>query len=183
MKTNQLIAEVGASRLATDFLSLGDGLVQTSINQRLPAQAKEQEQLEKNCVLLLQNCLILEKIAAKIGIEVSNNPVTAKSNLLDVKQQLLWQTRFILIGIAEKLGILIPSLPDPGVSDLVTQNHLLLLGNGLILRAIASSLRINIPLAEPLHGSIFEQNYQLLLANQKTLEAIASQLGTTAAPW
>ena len=181
MKTNHLIAEVGASRLATELLSLGDALVQTSINQTLPAQANEQELLGKNCVMLLQNCLILEKIAAKIGIEVSNNTVTSESNLFDVKQQLSWETRSILIGIAQKLGVLIPSLPNACGSDLVTQNHLLLLGNRLILWAIASSLRINIPVAEPLHGSIFEQNYQLLLANQNTLEAIASQLGATAA--
>jgi hypothetical protein len=86
-----------------------------------------------------------------------------------------------LIGIAKKLGVLIPSLPNAGGSDLVTQNHLLLLGNKLIFWAIASSLRINIPVAEPLHGSIIEQDYQLLLANQKILEAIARQLGATAA--
>jgi hypothetical protein len=181
MKTNQLTAAAGASRLATELLSLGDALAQTSINQTLPAQANEQEIIGQNCVLLLQNCLILEKIAAKIGIEVSNHPVTAESNLLDLKQQLIWQTRSILIGITQKLGILIPSLPNSGASDLVTQNHLLLLGNRLILWAIASSLRINILVADPLHGSIFEQNYQLLLANQKTLEAIASQLGATPA--
>ena len=173
MKANDLIAGVGASRLANELFSLGGALAQTNINQTPPALANEQELSEKNCVLLLQNCLIMEQIAAKIGVEVSNNS--------EVKQQLICETRSILIGIAQKLGVLIPSLPNGGGSDLVTQNHLLLLGNRLIVWAIASSLRINIPVGEILHGNIFEQNYQLLLANQKILEAIALQLGATPA--
>ncbi|MFB2976646.1 hypothetical protein [Microseira sp. BLCC-F43] len=181
MKTNYLIAGVGASLLKTELLSLGGALAQTSINKTLPALGNEQERIGKNCVLLWQNTQILENIAAKIGIQVSNHPFAADSDLLEVKQQLIWQTRSILIGIAKKLGVLIPSLPNAGGSDLVTQNHLLLLGNKLIFWAIASSLRINIPVAEPLHGSIIEQDYQLLLANQKILEAIARQLGATAA--
>ena len=181
MKTNNLMAGVGASLLASELLSLRDALGQTSINQSLPAQANEEALIGKNCVVLLQNCLILQKIGDKIGTQVSNHRFAADRDLLEVKQQLIWQTRSILIGIAQKLGVLIPNLPNAGSSDLVTQNHLLLLGNRLIVWAIASSLRINIPVGEILHGNIFEQNYQLLLANQKTLKAIALQLGATPA--
>ena len=180
MKTNYFSAGVSASRLRTELLSQGDALTQTSLNQTLPAQANEQELIGKNCLLLLQNNQILQSIAAKIGIPVTNNPFAADSDLLEMKQ-LIWQTRYILIGIAQNLGVLIPNLPNAGGSDLVTQNHLLVLGNKLILWAIASSLRVNIPLAEPLHGSVFEQNYQMLLASQKILYAIALQLGATVA--
>ncbi len=180
MKIDYFSASVNASRLQSELLSQGDALTQTSLNQTLPAQTNEQELSGKNCLLLLQNNQILQSIAAKIGIPVTNNPFAADRELLEMKQP-IWQTRSILIGIAQNLGVLIPNLPNVGGSDLVTQNHLLVLGNKLILRAIASSLRINIPRVEPLHGSVVEQNNQLLLASQKILYAIALQLGATVA--
>jgi hypothetical protein len=148
---------------------------QLTIGQTFKLEFTERGLSSQKFALLLQNCQLTRKIAAKVGIQLSDYAIPTNPNPFYVNQHLILLNRTMLIKIASNLGTMVPVLPQLEMDDAIAKNHLLLLGNRRIIKAIALRLNIGIPGLSLRTGTISEQNYQIIAATQIVLKAILAQ--------
>jgi hypothetical protein len=130
---------------------------------------------KKNQDLLMVNGALARKIAAHLGLEVSE-PVLPSGSVLEQNQYLILKNQDTFRAIAAKIGAKAPPAGAVEGADQSAKNHSILLINKKIVGAILKKLGIT-PTPPTLTGTTEEKSNLLLIGNGKALGKIAEKLG------